>query len=124
MPTKLRFTPQPPALKRVLVPFLDAYLNLHTGEEKFLDFAKTVFGADATDKALKERKEERKGIATNGDALGEGGACTSLMRAYVQLRDVLAEPENAKELWEVAEAKFGVEKVKEEVAKIEGERSG
>ncbi|EME89080.1 uncharacterized protein MYCFIDRAFT_193085 [Pseudocercospora fijiensis CIRAD86] len=77
---------------------------LHSGGKAVTDFAKTVVGDSKVDSSIEDRKADEKMIGTNG-AFGEGGACTSLARAYAMLLDQ-GESENAEELKRIALGRF------------------
>ena len=113
---------------------------LHSGGKAITDFAKVVVGDSKVDSSIQDRKviepctsssphphvdtdaptqEDEKMVGTNG-AFGEGGACTSLARAYAMLLDQ-GESENAEELKRIALGRFLKEQFTGEVEKV---RSG
>ncbi|KAI7567463.1 hypothetical protein KC343_g10641 [Hortaea werneckii] len=118
MPTELSTTnPETKdAQDRALQPLTDAIINMHG--RAVSDFTKAVFGEERVESALAERREEIKGMPTNG-SFGEAGSCTSLMRSYVVLKGELGEEGNAAELREIAERHFGREMVAHELQRVE-----
>ncbi|KAI6820096.1 hypothetical protein KC340_g14298 [Hortaea werneckii] len=119
MPTELpttTTTESQDAQDRALQPLTDAIINMHG--RAVSDFTKAVFGDQRTETALAERREEIKGMPTNG-SFGEAGSCTSLMRSYVVLKGELGEDGNAAELRGIAERHFGREMVAQELLKVE-----
>ncbi|KXT11488.1 hypothetical protein AC579_2410 [Pseudocercospora musae] len=92
---------------------------LHSGGKAVTDFAKAVVGDSKVDSSIEDRKEDEKMVGANG-AFGEGGACTSLARAYAMLLDQ-GESENAEELKRIALGRFLKEQFTGEVDNV---RSG
>ena len=92
MPSALAVAATEETKQRALLPLIDAVINGHLGTA-VSDFATAVCGETEFDDALAGRKENMKGMKTNGSYGGQY-VCMSLMRSYVALRG-LGEEQNA-----------------------------